>query len=407
MYPANFGFKPPLPSPKDHIFGSKESKLKGNPLTDGHWEKWLPIFEPQNRGFETNSCTSFGTTNVLETLAKFLGWTFNFSDRFSAITSGTNPEDGNDPIKVIETARKQGLIPEAELPFDSTIDTVEKFYSPKPMTQDHLTSGQNFLKQYTLGYDVVFADANSLKAALQYSPLGVSVYAWAQNADGLYYFPPGLPHNHWVCLYDYVEGKYWLVFDSYDNGPKKVAWDSVFQFVRRYSIQKKSDITPEQRNIFQKILDLIKQILQLDQQIIKTNPPIVIPDEAPPPPTPTDPQPKSYLFARAIEQYENFDKQYNNPGALKYLSYAKTHGATGSTPGGFARFPLYTVGFDCLQMFIKDAAENKLIGYHDCTIDSFFKTYSPTSDGNDPGRYAKFVSDYIGMATFAKLKDFI
>jgi hypothetical protein len=72
----------------------------------------------------------------------------NYSDRYIAILSDTT-ESGNSPHKVAETIRKWGLINEYELPFDSEIDSWEKYYSPKPMTEHYTNMGKKFLDFFT------------------------------------------------------------------------------------------------------------------------------------------------------------------------------------------------------------------------------------------------------------------
>ena len=91
-----------------------------------------------------------------------------------------------------------------------------------------------------------------LKIALRHSPLGVSVYAWAlDDEDGLY-FKNG-EDNHWCVCFGYEDGKYWKIFDSYDNSIKHLKWDFDFGFVKKYYIIKK----PEQKRNW--LIDLFKR----------------------------------------------------------------------------------------------------------------------------------------------------
>jgi hypothetical protein len=41
---------------------------------------------------------------------------------------------------------------------------------------------------------------------------------------------------HFVCLYDYVDGQFWLAFDSYDQNVKRLAWNFPFALGVRYSL---------------------------------------------------------------------------------------------------------------------------------------------------------------------------
>jgi hypothetical protein len=68
-------------------------------------------------------------------------------------------------------------------------------------------------------YQVNPLDAqSSLMIGLQYSPLGVSVYAWERRPDGIYHKPKNAPGDtHWAVCYGYEDGKYWKIYDSYDK----------------------------------------------------------------------------------------------------------------------------------------------------------------------------------------------
>ena len=74
--------------------------------------------------------------------------TENYSGRYLGILSG-NTGQGNDPQNVIETWRTfAGVIPEADLPFDDLIESVDDYYSPRPMLFKHVLKGLKWLRQY-------------------------------------------------------------------------------------------------------------------------------------------------------------------------------------------------------------------------------------------------------------------
>ena len=68
----SFGFQPPIIDENHYVAG--DGRLLGatdiNP--SGDWEKFLPIYEPQAKNFETYSCTTFGATSQIEIMMKFL-----------------------------------------------------------------------------------------------------------------------------------------------------------------------------------------------------------------------------------------------------------------------------------------------------------------------------------------------
>lgn len=243
------GFLPPEEDERDYVFGSQDLGFKF-PYEilqeDGDWTLYLPKFEHQARqGLETANCTGYGTLNCLETLLRRkYGIIEDFSERFIGVMADTWPP-GNNPQKVIETIRKvSGLISEEELPFDDSIDALEKYYSPKPMTGSLLAKGLWWLENFEVKHEWVFKGEvknkpELMKAAIKHSPLGVSVYAWAlDDADGLY-FKNG-DDNHWGMIYHYEDGKWWDFFDSYDQSKKRLKWDTDFGFVKKYYISKKN-----------------------------------------------------------------------------------------------------------------------------------------------------------------------
>ena len=168
----------------------------------------------------------------------------NYSDRDSAIRAKTDPyKGGNSPHTVIQTIRNEGLISEEMLPFSDDLILVEDFYSYKGGNKDECDkAAAQFLKEYSFGHEWVLQGGenqkdreNRLKTALQYSPVGIAVFAWAEQ-NGLY-ISQGIP-NHWVCLYGYKENEYWLIYDSYDNGIKKLAWSFAFGQAKRFSLER-------------------------------------------------------------------------------------------------------------------------------------------------------------------------
>ena len=125
----SFGFQPPIIEESDFWLGS--GKLGSQIINEkGDWRPYLPVFEKQNKGNETNCCVSFGTLSALEILHKFLyGVEPNYSDRFLCKISDTGP-NGNDPKKVSNALRHCGSVPEEEYPFVIPLD---EFFKEIPM----------------------------------------------------------------------------------------------------------------------------------------------------------------------------------------------------------------------------------------------------------------------------------
>jgi len=213
---------------------------------DGQWDEFLPKTEIQHKnGFDTYGCVPFGTLNCIETLyKKKYGEEPNYSERFIGVMAENKPL-GNTPKKVAQTIHGvSGLIDDDLLDFHDLISSWEAFYSPKPMDDYYLDKGKEWLKNYDFKYEWVFKEGDEKRTklikALKFSPVGVSVYAWVQTGD-YYTKPKGSRDNHWTMLYGYEEGKYWKIFDSYDNTHKKLAWNFFFGYAMRYHLEKKPE----------------------------------------------------------------------------------------------------------------------------------------------------------------------
>ena len=390
-----FGFLPPEVKQEDYRFGGV-TKLKGEVLTDGHWRMYLPKSELQARNFDTNGCTSFGTLNCLEILWKRLqGNERNFSERFSAVLS-ENTREGNDPNKVAEAARKKGLLDDDKLPFSLDIDSWEKWASPNPMTQDLLDEAHKFIDLNDIGHEWVNANPNAMMDALKFSPLGVSVVAWYER-NGKFYFPPGLPHTHWVCLFDYSFGDYWEVFDSYDKTIKRLEWNVPFVYVKRYALGKSIRLS-----ILEQIVATLVKLVPILAFLVKKTEPL---------PVQTEEKPKSKIeaWAMAIQREEGWSEgsrsyRNNNPGNLRYTPYTASLGATSSDGGNFCIFPTYKDGFIGLCRFLTDAAQNKLKHYKDVDILTFTRIYAEPPIGS---KYAYNVARTLGVPVQTKIKELL
>ncbi|MFP5263744.1 MAG: hypothetical protein ACLGJB_17830 [Blastocatellia bacterium] len=268
----HYGYIPDTIEPDHYIFGG--SSIPDEVLqSTGQWGEFLPKDEFQrNNSFDSQNCSNYGTQNPIEILMKYkFGGDYDYSERYLGVMSRTT-EEGNSPHKVAETIRKEsGLIPESMLPFDASIKTWEQYYSPKPMIEPYLSVGNKFREDYIFLHEWVFIDNNPnkvglIKEALKRSPLGIAVYAWLYGED-CYIKPKGAQDNHWVCLYGYEEGKYWLIFDQYDSTHKKLAWNFDFSCAKRYYVAKKltevqvQDNLKQQITLYQKIVELLKRFL--------------------------------------------------------------------------------------------------------------------------------------------------
>jgi hypothetical protein len=249
----NYGLCFEKPDPQAHIFAGIEDEF---PVlnTSGQWDTWLPVDELQRRdGVESNACATFGTLSAIEILLKHkYGQDENYSDRWLAWNSGTDPKRGNDPHRVSETLRKAGVPYEVEWPF------AEDFYTNPPPKLFETARG--FTERLDYRHKYVKTTEEELKDALTRSPLGVSVTAW-RSKDGVFYARKGTPNNHWCVLYGYDDAKKcWKIFDSYDNTRKLYTYGSSMKVAKVYRI----DIKPaHQQSFLIFLLEKLKQLLSM------------------------------------------------------------------------------------------------------------------------------------------------
>lgn len=275
-----------------YVFGLGQVDLTQPLEPEGNWVKHIPPGEPQRINFETSNCTAFGTSNTVEILLnRLFNITPNYSDRALGIEAGTDPE-GADPQNVYEAVRKKGLEPESMLPYDPSLKTAEDYYQPNPLPTNIVLAGIEWLKEYLFKHDWVGVGKETppdqIKTALQYSPLGISVYAWAFDPVKQRYMRIG-GDIHWTAMVYYKENDYWLIYDSYaEERPeitqqimqefgipievaaylKKLDWNFKFYYIKRINITKNNGtLNNDQKSaILTVILSLLTKVLQILQK---------------------------------------------------------------------------------------------------------------------------------------------
>ncbi len=232
-----------------------------NPYT-----KYLPETESQAYpSFDTYSCTNFSFCNLFETYLnrmikektisagalKFLNdygyldknGVPNFSDQYNSILSGTTWGVGNTFEKVIESALRDGLVPDKM--FTDNPKTKEEYFDPKLITDEMRKVGKEFLSFFTIKVE----DKNAPISALQNDLLWLTVsvcpgYGVDQIIKTCVYSP-----SHAVLGYD-IEG--------HDNG-------NVVSFLDTYPNYFKQ--TYEQ-NVYAKYRLSISEVNQLNNNML-------------------------------------------------------------------------------------------------------------------------------------------
>lgn len=241
-----YGYQHVEPAPEDYIFG--DSQLGDSSIQpSGNWDNFLPVYEGQNRGFEPFCCVSEAVTHCIEILQrkKFEDAT-DYSVRFLAKQSGTRERGGNDANTVSETLRKQGCCQESDWPFGAK--DFDTFYSQIPEKIIRLAKLQ--FADNSIGHSwVTDMKPGVLMSALTYSPMALAVFAWPEpDKDNIYHRPPGSAVNHCVTVYGYEYGKYWKIWDSYEGGYKKLAWDYEFGIGKRFTLDRRIPTQPTPDN---------------------------------------------------------------------------------------------------------------------------------------------------------------
>lgn len=400
----NYGFVQPKIEADQYIFGA--SPLSGivDLLPSGDWRPYLPKYEPQllPSGEDESGCTVWGGQNQLEILLKFLyGVEHNFDEQYNYNIIGIEPP-GADPQLYYESQRKQFLTEGAFPP----AQTLEEFKKPRPMTQNYLDEGKKF--PYNVGHEWLFTNnptkevrLNMLKTGLRKCPVAISVTAWMQDRNGLY-IDNSLSNTHW-CVCVAIEGDSPIVFDSYDQSIKKLHPDHNIQVAKLIYVSEK---LPEQPSLIQRILTLVGQALGLIQKQVNElpkpiNQPVNVYKEV------KEEAMKNKLdeFCLAIRDYEgkpgDLNYKNNNPGNAKFSTsgYRPIYGTVKKDKRGFAIFESYEKGWLYLQNLVK----SKIGSHPEWTVIDFFENYAPSSDNNNPYKYASYVATRVGIKEYDKV----
>lgn len=154
--------------------------------------------------------------------------------------------------------------------------------------------------------------------------------------------------------------------------------------------------TTERLNLLTKALDLIIVLFNLK---LKADNKVIMETEPK--------QSKLIDWAEAIRSFEGWyqgslSQRNHNPGNLRYSPYE-----IGKNKG-FSVFKNDEEGMNALLHQLRLAAEGGSRVYKQTdTILDFFQKYAPSSDGNHPQTYAKFVAEKLGVTTLTQIKELV
>ena len=224
-------------SPFDFVLGDGNIDISYT-RKSGQWLDALPVYEKQNRGYETYTCVLQSATNCIETHLKAItGEDFNFSDRALARAALVHLGKGTSFIKAAQAITDIGLVDETLYPFDGALNWKE-FFAELPMSV--IEAGGAWKSRYKYSYQWVESgklSTEQITKALTKGPVQTSLqYSSRKNAQG-FYSNYTMAANHAVVIVGYEYGKYWYVLDSYDPFLKKYTWDSTFRSGMQHFVQ--------------------------------------------------------------------------------------------------------------------------------------------------------------------------
>jgi len=265
------GYTKPVIKAEDYIFGS--SSVPDVILEPtGRWTDFLPEDETQKKQFDSFGCTIFTTNNQVEIFSKrIFGGKPNFSDRAGYIMANIAPP-GADPQTIYEMIRKSGIVDEKDLAWTDDINTLEKYSQPKPLPKNLLDKAKQWLNEVFFKHQYLPTingqiTQETMKSALQRSPLAIAVDAWNLDTTTGKYVRIG-EDTHWTLIIEFKEGDYFLCYDTYSPFLKKLDWNFGFTVAKKIYLRKKTEEEKkietnleQQISLMQKVVELLKKLI--------------------------------------------------------------------------------------------------------------------------------------------------
>ena len=280
QFSRGFGCRFEPPKKEDAKFG-RFFPLKGTPID---WRQYLPSGEQQENSF---FCTSFAYLNCLETMIRYSGENFNFSDRWSAVRAKTAP-NGNTIDNVCHAGLHEGNVKEEECFFKEEWLKDPNTYWKEIQDIENLNPSVIYP-----GPNYSIVRLNELKPALAYSPLIIGIQVGNTWSQEIITKPNEIYGGHAVEL-AYIDD-YIYIFDSYPPFLKKLSLDypvMVAKSLAKLPVNWKEINLKDQMTIMQKIIVLFNQLINMiNASFSKTVKNTIITESEPvePPTTPLEP----------------------------------------------------------------------------------------------------------------------
>lgn len=171
----------------DYIMGGFSPFAGLYPVIFPNGHGWLTIQRPEekqynSRGFDSYSCVTFASLKALSYYFKVkFGMDMDFSERFTAVMSGTVPGQGNSVRNVLESIRKDGFVLESDYPSMSEDMTQAEWFAPIPQSIKDI--GKKNMERWAIHWEALSSSQDVphdlIKEALKHAPVIVTGFAWA------------------------------------------------------------------------------------------------------------------------------------------------------------------------------------------------------------------------------------
>lgn len=252
------------PRPQDDRAGAQSRIIYKVNQEDGQWDLDMPTDNEIQVSLytETSSCTNHACSNPYDaqvnrmlrlglisadkvailTKYKFIvDGKFNTSESWNAVKSATSYQIGNYLYKPWDSARNDGMIPEALRPFGRYTKLAD-FYNPEFSAECY--EAAEICKQiFNVQYEIVGTDHESLQYHVKQAPLSLITGVCAGWGGNVPVPACSLTSGHATSYYGEKVGEYMKDFDSYNPNRKKLAWDYKIGYAIKGVVTLRDDVT--------------------------------------------------------------------------------------------------------------------------------------------------------------------
>lgn len=256
-------------SPKTFLAGAETGIKYEVRLPSGDWFKFPTLKEYQYKdgSFDSNSCTTFSALNIIEMQVNWLvannlipadklaflkaeGYfadgTFNCSDWFTAIMSGTTSY-GNDFESVWNSIRKHGLLPQVKGYAPKDFNTIEEWLDKSKITAEHKADALKVLEVLEFSYEMIltgFTNPDVVAYHLKHAPIHLATPVCAGWGTDSIIKTCNQPTQHATAAHGSEQSIATLILDHYDPTNKKLAWDYPTPWACKGVVTVKKSVAP-------------------------------------------------------------------------------------------------------------------------------------------------------------------